>query len=85
MGHPIRSGTVNLDVHKGHAGDKSEQRRTGVKLLGVVGTGAKWSDNAQCLCELHMIAVLEGGVGVSITSSYSREAGIWDVYVKFSA
>ena len=29
-------------------------------------------------------AMLECGVGVSITSSYTREAGNCDVYVKFS-
>lgn len=31
---------------------KSEQRRTSVKLLGVVGTGAKWSDRVPDDCHM---------------------------------
>lgn len=82
MGQATRPGAVNSEARDSQRGNKSEQRRTGGKRLGVVGTGAKGSENSDFITQFWTgVAMLE--CGVSISTTYSKEAGNWDVYVKF--
>lgn len=70
---------VNSAVSEGLTGSKSEQRRTGVQLFG---SGVDWG-KMERLCPVSdlipqlqtIAAMLECGVGVSITSGCLREAG----------